>query len=80
VAEAKTADEARQLAEKLIDELLAAADPEQLEQARQMGMVLSLFAGQVEQAREKYNAATAADLEGREDIFENVVTHKLRDA
>jgi hypothetical protein len=42
--------------------------------------VLSLFAGQVEQAREKYNAATAADLEGREDIFENVVTHKLRDA
>lgn len=73
-----TPEEAQALAEKLIDELLAAADPEQLEQARQMGMVLSLFNDQVEQARAAYNEQTADGLDRREDIFENVVTHKLR--
>lgn len=73
-----TPEEAQALAEKLIDELLAAADPEQLEQARQMGMVLSLFNDQVEQAWAAYNEQTADGLDGREDIFENVVTHKLR--
>lgn len=73
-----TPEEAQALAEKLIDELLAAVDPQQLEQARQMGMVLSLFNDQVEQARAAYNEQTPDGLDGREDIFENVVTHKLR--
>jgi len=72
-----TPDEAKLLAEKLIDELIAAADSDTLSQARESGMVLSLFNAQVEEARQKYQAEVDSGLDGGEDIFENAVTHKL---
>ena len=79
MADVTTTEDARRLAEKLIDELLAEADSEQLEHARQMGMVLSLFVGQIEEARERFNREAAEDIEDREEIFEKVVTSKLRE-
>ncbi len=72
-----TPDDAKALAEKLMDELIAAADADMLSQARESGMVLSLFYDQVEEARQKYKAEVDAGLEGRDDIFETAVTSKL---
>lgn len=72
-----TPDDAKALAEKLMDELIANADADMLSQARESGMVLSLFYDQVEEARQKYQTEVDADLEGRDDIFETAVTSKL---
>ena len=72
-----TPDEAKALAEKLMDELIANADADMLSQARESGMVLSLFYDQVEEARQKYKAEVDASLEGLDDIFETAVTSKL---
>jgi len=72
-----TPDDAKALAEKLMDELIANADADTLSQARESGMVLSLFYDQVEEARQKYQTEVDAGLEGRDDIFETAVTSKL---
>jgi len=72
-----TPDDAKALAEKLIDELIANADADMLSQARESGMVLSLFYAQVEEARQKYQAEVDPGLDGSDDIFENAVTSKL---
>jgi len=77
VAKQNTVEGARSLAEELVDGIIAEADGDALEQARAMGLVLSMFMPQIEAARGKYNAGTEKDVEGRDEIFENAVTHKL---
>ncbi len=77
MAKESTVEGARSLAEKLVETIIAEADGDALEQARAMGLVLSMFMPQIEAARGKYNAGTEKDIEGREEIFENAVTHKL---
>ena len=77
MAKQNTVEGARSLAEKLVDGIIAEADGDALEQARAMGLVLSMFMPQIEAARGKYNAGTEKDVEGRDEIFENAVTHKL---
>jgi len=77
VGKRNTVEEARALAEELVDGIIAEADSDALEQARAMGLVLSMFTPQIEAARKEYLAGTEKDLEGRDDIFENAVTRKL---
>jgi hypothetical protein len=77
VPKENTVEGARALAERLVDGIIAEADGDVLEQARAMGLVLSMFMPQIEAARGEYNAGTDEGLEGRDDIFENAVTRKL---
>jgi len=77
VAKESTVEGARSLAEKLVETIIAEADSDALEQARAMGLVLSMFMPQIEAARKAYNAGTEKDIEGRGEIFENAVTRKL---
>jgi hypothetical protein len=77
VAKQSTVEGARALAERLVDEIIAEADGDALEQARAMGLVLSMFTPQIEAARKRYNTDTDEGVEGRDDIFENAVTRKL---
>ncbi|MCX7022498.1 MAG: hypothetical protein NTW26_09550 [bacterium] len=77
MAKESTVEGARALAEKLVDGIIAEADGDALEQARAMGLVLSMFMPQIESARKAYHAGTDGGIEGRDDIFENAVTRKL---
>ncbi|HUT97722.1 MAG TPA: hypothetical protein VM054_01445 [bacterium] len=77
MAKQSTAEGAKSLAEKLVDGIIAEADGDTLEQARAMGLVLSMFMPQIEAARKAYNTGTDKGIDGRDDIFENAVTRKL---
>ncbi len=78
MAKESTVEGAKALAEELVNEIIALADADALDSARAMGLVLSMFTPQIEAARYKYNAGTDEGIEGRDDIFENAVTHILR--
>ena len=60
--------EATQLAEELAHEMVASLDAEMLKEAKAMGMATSVFAGQIEAYRAKFNERVSAEI-AEKDLF-----------
>ena len=69
-------DKAKELAEKTADELLASLDTEMLEQAKEMGMAASIFAGQIEEFREVFDKEVSEEIAAM-DLFDNAVSSRI---
>ena len=71
-------DKARELAENLADELLSSLDQEMLEEAKAMGMAASIFANQIEEYRNKYNAEVTEEIADNK-LFDNAVSDRINE-
>lgn len=60
--------EAAQLAEELAREMVDSLDADMLKEAKAMGMATSVFAGQIEEYRARFNEQVSAEIAAK-DLF-----------
>ncbi len=70
-------DEARKLAEKLADELVAGLDADAFEEARAMGLATSIFSAKIEEYRADFNARVSQEI-AEQELFDVAVAKVLR--
>ncbi len=68
--------EAAQLAEELAREMVDSLDADMLKEAKAMGMATSVFAGQIEEYRARFNAQVSAELAAK-DLFDVAASRLL---
>jgi hypothetical protein len=59
-------NEAAQLAEELAREMVDSLDADMVKEAKAMGMATSVFAGQIEEYRARFNKQVSAELAAKE--------------
>jgi hypothetical protein len=73
----KDIKEAENFAEELVKRLVAALNPDAVEDAKAMGLATSMFSVEIEEYRAKFNAEVSEELTERE-LFDIAVAKVLR--
>jgi trans-aconitate methyltransferase len=69
-------NEARVLAEQLAEELIAGLDSDMLEEARTMGLSVSMFSVEIEEYRAKFNSVVSDEI-AEEEFFDVIIAKFL---